>query len=158
MRMTSKGTTSWSWKSWFLWSRPFKLVKDCLLSRICRPCSCVTIKIYIGVQHKVKFMSEFLKFGTPVMYLVTTSSCLNNQASFLLATLIHNWHKPLYSKRGGKHKIKASVLRFGLHALFHPAALQVWACDEATKLRAMLGHLHMLAKKSTQSRLESNQQ
>ena len=28
------------------------------------------------------------------------------QGAFLLATLMHNWHRPLYAKRGGKRQIK----------------------------------------------------
>ena len=33
------------------------------------------------------------------------NQCLH-QGGYLLATLLHNWHKPLYTKRGGKTQIK----------------------------------------------------
>lgn len=56
------------------------------------------------------------------------------QASFLLATLRHNWHRSLYTKRGGKRQIKD------------------WASDEATKVRSLLGHLHGLARRADNSR------
>lgn len=56
------------------------------------------------------------------------------QASFLLATLTHNWHRPLYTKRGGKRQIKD------------------WATEQATRLRSLLGHLHALARRATVAR------
>ena len=33
------------------------------------------------------------------------------QAAYLLATLLHNWHKPLYTRRGGKRAIKDSLVQ-----------------------------------------------
>ena len=79
--------------------------------------------------------------------------------SFLLATLLHNWHKPLYAQRGGKRAIKdqfSTVVSISISPkLKVPLTcplLQDWGNDQAQKLRSMLGHLHALARKADAAR------
>lgn len=61
------------------------------------------------------------------------------QGAYLLATLMHNWHRPLYTQRGGKGIIKD------------------WASQQATQTRSLLGHLHYLARKAATSRNQKGQ-
>ena len=81
------------------------------------------------------------------------------QGAYLLATLMHNWHRPLYTRRGGKRIIKVPQLFYDQKHSFNKnnchhiqTWLQDWASTQATQTRAVLGHLHTLARKSVSSR------
>lgn len=81
------------------------------------------------------------------------------QGAYLLATLMHNWHRPLYTRRGGKRIIKVPQLFYDQKHSFNKnnchhiqSWLQDWASTQATQTRAVLGHLHTLARKSVSSR------
>ena len=78
------------------------------------------------------------------------------QGGYLLATLMHNWHRPLYTQRGGKGIIKEPYLLptktcLMVFTMFPPLP-QDWASQQATQTRSLLGHLHYLARKAATSR------
>jgi hypothetical protein len=81
------------------------------------------------------------------------------QGAYLLATLMHNWHRPLYTQRGGKGIIKEpyllptkTCLNLILIFTMFPPLPQDWASQQATQTRSLLGHLHYLARKAATSR------
>ena len=57
-------------------------------------------KIYV-VHHMFKI--HMTADDSWLMFWIISATC---QGAYLLATLMHNWHRPLYTRRGGKRIIK----------------------------------------------------
>ena len=125
-----------------------------LMSKICRLSALSTSETsFCSTYNLICIFQRFKIIYGKLFPVVMSDPC---QGGYLLATLMHNWHRPLYTQRGGKGMIKEPYLSpkktcFMVFTMFPPLP-QDWASQQATQTRSLLGHLHYLARKAATSR------